>query len=921
MDFLRRGTFAALLLFAPVLAGPGVALAANVQANVDGGGPEAQSQSESTIIEFDYDDPADTPDQGVQDVILVGYNDFNGPRNCGGGFCFPWVGISRAVGGAGFQHTALPNGGRAGRPAGLLAAGDPVLAVDYHAALDGLGNPQVHLAHMMIPTPLIGGRVIQMYLSTSIDGGRTFPAGSALQLSAPTGGASDDKPWIAVDQRGGARPPDGNTYVCWSRLVTGTSSQILLSQIPPGGPPGAPIAITPVRRRPQFVQSCQVAVDIDGHVYVAWTEFLAVPTNTPQLMIRHASPPAGAAAVVFDPPVAVETLRAGNFGVPAGIVNCAAPNWLPQGSRGPFLYNFTMNASSLATNPFTGDIYLAWSMWNGPTGLNGASRFDVFLKSGARPGGILDWNRKRRVNQDGPTATDQFMPAVATHPLPVDPVPPVVSSTVSVGWSDKRNSGAPNNAFEIFGATSPLTSDNLVSDGGPELMNPTTRNLNCRIGDYNGLTSADIEVGTPDGNGPGSYFLHAWGDTRNDTPNASEVFFASQTFTPVSLIEIPPIFADLGLVLFVPQISSIEFPVGSSVPIPVDIFFVNNGPADATVNTWFAAAAPPGIRADWGAGAGQQDACFGPSPPDLRGPYVPEIGVPCSEGPIEALGNEQFVAVGVQVGLIRAVEFTCEQEGTYTIDLIGGVGPVLPIEVQDPDPSNNGLLSSITVQCLEDPRPPMPDKILWTTDKKIQWDPVAAATSYRVYRGEDLSAPQLRTPATDSCLRATTVATDTGEILTEVPPNGSYLWYLVNSVDGFAQESADPTRILDSAGDCAICAHDKCSLGPPALDSTCDACVATICAADPFCCGTNWDNLCIEEVRTLCGSLLCLESAGSCGHTLCQPGAGLTLSCDAPPLAPSCVDDICAGDPFCCSIGWDEICVDQVTTVCGKQCL
>jgi hypothetical protein len=530
---------------------------------------------------------------------------------------------------------------------GTISRGDPVLAVDHHAGLDGLGNPMVHLAHMMTPVPPIGNPIIQIYLSTSVDGGRSFPAGAATRVSTPTGGAGDDKPWIAVDQRGGDRPPDGNAYVCWSRITTNasgflTTSQILLSQIPPGGPPGPEIPITTVKNAPRFVQSCQVAVDIEGHVYVAWTEFLSDATNTPNLMIRHASPPTGADSVSFDPPVPVEQIRGASFGIPTGMVNCTAPNWLPQGNRGSFLYDFVINASSLATNPFNGEIYLAWSMWNGPASSNGASRFDIFLKRGDRPGGRSDWDRRIGINQDVTSVTDQFMPSVTTYPQPVAPVPLLVEPTVGVAWSDKRNSGAANNAFEIFGSASPFSSDAPVSDAGPEPMVPAGVNTNCRIGDYNGLTSGLVNVGTPDGNGPGTYFLHAWGDTRGNGVNDPEVSFASTAFTPDLIIEIPPIFfPDLQLVLFAPQIPSLEFPVGERFPVPVDIGLFNDGAIGPTINTWIAVMDNPKI--DVSLKGGQADACFGPAPPERKGPAAAVIGVPCDKGPIKALATETLI--------------------------------------------------------------------------------------------------------------------------------------------------------------------------------------------------------------------------------------------------------------------------------------
>jgi hypothetical protein len=111
-------------------------------------------------------------------------------------------------------------------------------------------------------------------------------------------------------------------------------------------------------------------------------------------------------------------------------------------------------------------------------------------------------------------------------------------------------------------------------------------------------------------------------------------------------------------------------------------------------------------------------------------------------------------------------------------------------------------------------------------------------------------------------------------------------------------------------------------VGPPATPfaPSCDPCVATVCAADPYCCDTDWDSVCVEEVRTQCGSLACGEAAGSCAHTVCLEGPALASGCDDPPVSPSCVAAICAADSFCCSNEWDFICVGEVETVCAANC-
>jgi hypothetical protein len=112
-------------------------------------------------------------------------------------------------------------------------------------------------------------------------------------------------------------------------------------------------------------------------------------------------------------------------------------------------------------------------------------------------------------------------------------------------------------------------------------------------------------------------------------------------------------------------------------------------------------------------------------------------------------------------------------------------------------------------------------------------------------------------------------------------------------------------------------AVNKCSTGGP-FPSTSDACVSSICLADPFCCTSGWDGVCISEIRTVCNSLTCPESSGSCTHPLCTAGAALKTGCDS--ATANCVASICLVDPFCCNTAWDSACVGEVNSVCGKNC-
>ena len=88
------------------------------------------------------------------------------------------------------------------------------------------------------------------------------------------------------------------------------------------------------------------------------------------------------------------------------------------------------------------------------------------------------------------------------------------------------------------------------------------------------------------------------------------------------------------------------------------------------------------------------------------------------------------------------------------------------------------------------------------------------------------------------------------------------------------------------------------SCGDPAAGSCCipkvlpycedQSCCETVCAADPFCCNTAWDELCAEQAQVLCGKL-CAGGFEICDNGLDDDGDGLV----------DCVDPDCSGDTAC----------------------
>lgn len=88
------------------------------------------------------------------------------------------------------------------------------------------------------------------------------------------------------------------------------------------------------------------------------------------------------------------------------------------------------------------------------------------------------------------------------------------------------------------------------------------------------------------------------------------------------------------------------------------------------------------------------------------------------------------------------------------------------------------------------------------------------------------------------------------------------------------------------------------------------SCCQEVCAIDPFCCNTRWDAMCASRAQANCGV---------CGVGCGNPSAG---SCCAAKTTPACSDApcctlICAQDPYCCDVRWDAKCAGAAEAACG----
>jgi hypothetical protein len=276
--------------------------------------------------------------------------------------------------------------------------------------------------------------------------------------------------------------------------------------------------------------------------------------------------------------------------------------------------------------------------------------------------------------------------------------------------------------------------------------------------------------------------------------------------------------------------------------------------------------------------------------------------------PITGFSDELVVSNAIVPGITPGTYYL-----VWNVDSNGEVPEFLETTA-----SNRGFWPTpITVQAQLEPI----DDFVFTASTSGQWDAIVDAASYRIYQGVPAALTELAGSGLDSCRLEIVTSPVASGTFSATPPSGSFYWYLIAAEnDGPLLPGSAGARSLDSTGECAAsCAHPKCELGV-ALEPACDLCVAWICDIDPFCCETSWDSVCQSEVRTICGSLTCPESAGACDHPVCSEGTALVADCDSPPLTTSCVSAICAADSFCCTGTWDSLCTGAVASVCNATC-
>ena len=103
----------------------------------------------------------------------------------------------------------------------------------------------------------------------------------------------------------------------------------------------------------------------------------------------------------------------------------------------------------------------------------------------------------------------------------------------------------------------------------------------------------------------------------------------------------------------------------------------------------------------------------------------------------------------------------------------------------------------------------------------------------------------------------------------------------------------------------AQCLEGPCDEAHGGFGCVVDECCEAVCEVDSYCCDTGWDEFCVFVAGEICDGLAC-------------PGV---QPCDEFSTVPGCDDRDCCRltcdhDWYCCSIQWDEFCIDLAQDIC-----
>ena len=242
-----------------------------------------------------------------------------------------------------------------------------------------------------------GVSTLEIGVARSVDDGETFAA--AVNASPDAAGLPgfQDKPWMAVDNSGGAG--DGNVYVCWTRFAPG-AGEIRFSLSLDGG---LTFQNEQVISRPtdMFPFGCHVDVGPHGEVNVAYSDRGA---GFPIIFVTSQD-----SGLTFLAPVQVNSLPIRHPGIDR-VVLCEAFRTTLNGDIRQLAQAWM--AVDTSGGPFNGNIYIVWA--SDPTGAIDNS--DVFF-SRSVDGGVT-WSPEVQIDAAAGApggATDQFEPFVEVN--------------------------------------------------------------------------------------------------------------------------------------------------------------------------------------------------------------------------------------------------------------------------------------------------------------------------------------------------------------------------------------------------------------------------------------------------------------------------------------------------------------------------
>ncbi|MEE2682121.1 MAG: hypothetical protein VX641_07085 [Planctomycetota bacterium] len=90
-------------------------------------------------------------------------------------------------------------------------------------------------------------------------------------------------------------------------------------------------------------------------------------------------------------------------------------------------------------------------------------------------------------------------------------------------------------------------------------------------------------------------------------------------------------------------------------------------------------------------------------------------------------------------------------------------------------------------------------------------------------------------------------------------------------------------------------------------------CCESVCAVDPHCCEITWDEPCVGTAQ-----LVCNQGQAGCG----RKGIGPCNEAHSNPFCddPICCARVCLQRPFCCEVGWDPGCAELAGQICTPPC-